>query len=157
MDQNLDKKRVFFKCKQRCTHSVTKMCKFDKFLTIFLTNFYRVHICVSAENSDKFHFYFPGGCAEKKIICSKFFLIFYFFKKKFAKNCQKLSKILSKFADFCKFLKKGVFFAIKINVFTAFTGSPEGQKKGPYCCHFWTLRVQIWTLRTHPVHTGVYT
>jgi hypothetical protein len=37
MDQNLDKKRMFFKCKHRCTHSVTKMCKFDKFLTKFLT------------------------------------------------------------------------------------------------------------------------
>jgi hypothetical protein len=102
MDQNLDKKRMFFKCKHRCTHSVTKMCKFDKFLTIFLTNFYRVHICVSVENSDKFHFYFPGGCAEKKIICSKFFLIFYFFKKKI---CKKLSKIVKNFVKICRFLQ----------------------------------------------------
>ena len=37
MDQNLDKKRMFFKCKHRCTHSVAKMCKFDKFLTKFST------------------------------------------------------------------------------------------------------------------------
>ena len=54
MDQNLDKKRVFFRWKYLCAYSVTKMRKFDKFLTIFLIHFYSMYTCVAAKISEKF-------------------------------------------------------------------------------------------------------
>lgn len=92
-----------------------------------------MYISVCQQNLDSFSKLCASvGCAEKQCFSTsifiKFYIFFYFSKKKIDKNCQKIVKKLSKFANFGPFLTTPLFLTIKNNVFTPFKNVLEGQK-----------------------------